>query len=62
MNVQVYVYKINKKKIKIKLDLQRPQFVSGTSLEKGTSSIEWAQLSRLLPEGGDRIKSPKHYF
>jgi hypothetical protein len=27
--------------------------------EIGTSSIDWAQLSRLLPEDGDRIQSPK---
>jgi hypothetical protein len=25
----------------------------------GTSSTDWAQLSRLLPEDGDRIQSPK---
>jgi hypothetical protein len=25
-----------------------------------TSSIDWTQLSRLLPEDGDRIQSPKH--
>jgi hypothetical protein len=25
----------------------------------GTSSIDWAQLSRLLPKDGDRIQSPK---
>jgi hypothetical protein len=24
-----------------------------------TSSIDWAQLSKLLPEDGDRIQSPK---
>jgi hypothetical protein len=27
--------------------------------ETGTNSIDWAQLSRFLPEGGDRIQSPK---
>jgi hypothetical protein len=27
--------------------------------EIGTSSIDWAQLSRFLPEDGDRIQSPK---
>jgi hypothetical protein len=26
----------------------------------GTSSIDWAQLSTLLPEDGDGIQSPKH--
>jgi hypothetical protein len=26
----------------------------------GISSIDWAQLSRFLPEDGDRIQSPKH--
>jgi hypothetical protein len=27
-----------------------------------TSSVDWAQLSRLLPEDGDRIQSPKRCF
>jgi hypothetical protein len=27
----------------------------------GTSSIDWVQLSRFLPEDGDRIQSPKRY-
>jgi hypothetical protein len=27
--------------------------------EIGTSSIDWAKLSRILPEDGDRIQSPK---
>jgi hypothetical protein len=27
--------------------------------EKGTSSIDWVHLSRLLPEDGDRMQSPK---
>jgi hypothetical protein len=26
------------------------------------SSVDWAQLSRLLPEDGDRIQSPKRCF
>jgi hypothetical protein len=26
------------------------------------SSVDWAQQSRLLPEEGDRIQSPKHCF
>jgi hypothetical protein len=30
--------------------------------EIGTSSIDWAQLSRLVPEKGDRIRSPKRCF
>jgi hypothetical protein len=30
--------------------------------EIGTSSIDRAQLSRLLPEDGDRIQSPKLCF
>jgi hypothetical protein len=29
--------------------------------ETGSSSIDWAKLSRLLPEYGNRIKSPKRY-
>lgn len=29
-------------------------------LEIGTSSIDWAQLSRLLSEDEDRIQYPKH--
>jgi hypothetical protein len=29
-------------------------------LEIGTSFIDWAQLSRCLPQDGDRIQSPKH--
>jgi hypothetical protein len=28
-------------------------------LDIGTSSFDWAQLSRLLPEDGDRTQSPK---
>jgi hypothetical protein len=27
-----------------------------------TSSVDWAQLSRLLSEDGDRIQSPKRCF
>jgi hypothetical protein len=27
--------------------------------EMGTSSIDWVRLSRLLPEDGDRIRSPR---
>jgi hypothetical protein len=27
--------------------------------EIGTSSVNWVQLSRILPENGDRIQSPK---
>jgi hypothetical protein len=27
-----------------------------------TSSVQWAQLSRLLPEDGDRVQSPKRCF
>jgi hypothetical protein len=30
-------------------------------LEIETSAINWAQLSRLLPEDGDRIHSPKRH-
>jgi hypothetical protein len=26
----------------------------------GTGSIDWAQLSRLLPEDGERVQSLKH--
>jgi hypothetical protein len=26
------------------------------------SSVDWAQLSRLLPEDGDKIQSPKRRF
>jgi hypothetical protein len=29
--------------------------------EIGTSSIDWAQLSRLLPEDGDKTQSPKRF-
>jgi hypothetical protein len=32
------------------------------SLGIGTSSIDWAQLSRFLPEDRDRIQSPKCRF
>jgi hypothetical protein len=28
----------------------------------GTSSIDWAQLSRLLSEEGDRVQSPKRFL
>jgi hypothetical protein len=31
-------------------------------LEIGTGSIDWAQLSRLLPEDGDRVQSTKRCF
>jgi hypothetical protein len=31
-------------------------------LEIGTSSINWAQLSRLLPGDRDRVQSPKRCF
>jgi hypothetical protein len=30
--------------------------------EIGASSIDWAQLGRLLPEDGDTVQSPKRYF
>jgi hypothetical protein len=30
--------------------------------EIGTSSADWAQLSRLLPEDGGRVQSPKCCF
>jgi hypothetical protein len=30
--------------------------------EIGTRSIDWAQLSRLLPEDGYRVQSPKGCF
>jgi hypothetical protein len=30
--------------------------------EIGNSSFDWAQLSRLLPEDGDRAQSPKRCF
>jgi hypothetical protein len=33
-----------------------------SSPEIETSSFDWAQLSRLLPEDGDRIQSPKRWF
>jgi hypothetical protein len=31
--------------------------ISGAEIS--TSSIDWAELNRLLPEDGDRIQSPK---
>jgi hypothetical protein len=31
-------------------------------LEIEISSVDWAQLSRLLPEDGDRIQSPNVVF
>jgi hypothetical protein len=30
-------------------------------LDIGTSSIDWAQLSRLLPENGGRVQIPKRF-
>jgi hypothetical protein len=29
--------------------------ILNTGPERGTSSIDWAQLSRLLPDDGDRV-------
>jgi hypothetical protein len=35
---------------------------AGTNREIEISSVDWAQLSRLLSEDGDRIQSPKRCF
>jgi hypothetical protein len=35
---------------------------SSNGPEIETSSVDWAQLSRFLPEDGDRIQSPKRCF
>jgi hypothetical protein len=34
----------------------------GLCPERGTSSIDLAQLSKLLPQHGDRVQSPKRRF
>jgi hypothetical protein len=36
--------------------------ISDKNPEIESSSVDWAQLSRLLPEEGDRIQSPKRCF
>jgi hypothetical protein len=33
-----------------------------TYVEDKFKQVDWAQLSRLLPEDGDRIQSPKRCF
>jgi hypothetical protein len=42
------------------ITLKAPYHFFGPEIE--TSSLDWAQLSRLLPEDGDRIQSPKRCF
>jgi hypothetical protein len=42
---------------KVLLILRNP---GGTEIE--TSSVDWAQLNRLLPKDGDRIQSPKRCY
>jgi hypothetical protein len=47
---------INKRNMVIRTD---GQMNKKSCPETGISYIDWAQLSRLLPEDGDRIRSPK---
>jgi hypothetical protein len=33
--------------------------LDGKGLENGSSSVDWAELNRPLPEDGDGVQSPK---
>jgi hypothetical protein len=39
----------------------KPTQLGTMDLKIDISSIDWAQLSRVLPEDGDRIQSPKRF-